>query len=137
MAKVHLVTSEQLDWTQPTRDERLTEDMREKLDEGERGTEYRMREPGTDHSPQLVEIRYQPNSEIKLHSHDEDEIMYIVSGSMQLGSRTVGAGSSLFIAGGTFYGFRVGPEGLQILNFRPRADPSFNLPPPKADQTPA
>jgi hypothetical protein len=33
------------------------------------------------------------------------------------------------VPGGVFYGFRAGPEGLQILNFRARPDSSFHLPP--------
>jgi quercetin dioxygenase-like cupin family protein len=133
MAKVRLIMSDQLAWSQPARDRQLDDDMRSRLGEGELSTEYKIREAGTDHSPQLVEIRYEPHCEIKLHSHDEDEIMYILGGTMLLGNRTVGAGTSLFIAGSTFYGFSAGPDGLHILNFRPRADTTFNLPPEKAE----
>lgn len=132
MAKVRLITSDQLLWVQPTQDAQLSDEERDKLGEGERSTEYRIREAGGEDSPQLVEIRYLPDTEIQLHSHDEDEIMYILAGSMRLGERTIGAGTSLYIAGGTFYGFRAGAEGLHILNFRPRNDISFNLPREKA-----
>jgi len=131
MAKVKLLTSDQIPWSRPMEDERVSEEQRGKLKRGERSTEFRMREAGTADSLQLVEIRYQPDSEIQLHSHDADEIIYILEGSMKIGNRTVGPGASLFIAGGTFYGFRAGPDGLHILNFRPRSDPSFNLPPGK------
>ena len=129
MAKVKLITPDQLPWSRPMEDQRVSDDQRGKLKQGERSTQFRMREAGDADTLQLVEIRYEPNSEIQLHSHDADELIYILEGSMQLGNRTVGPGTSLFIAGGTFYGFSAGPDGLQILNFRPRADPSFNLPP--------
>ena len=132
MAKVRLITSDELPWVHPMRDEQLSDEQRVKLKEGEQSTEYRIREPGGDDTPQLVEIRYLPNAEIQLHSHDVDEIMYVLEGSMRLGERIVGPGTSLSITGRTFYGFQAGPEGLHILNFRPCNDPSFHLPPKKA-----
>ena len=48
---------------------------------------------------------------------------------MRINNRTVGPGACLTIPGGVFYGFHAGPEGLRILNFRPRNDTTFNLPP--------
>ena len=85
---------------------------------------FRLREPGDEKSPQLVELRYEPGSEIRLHSHDEDEIIYVLSGEMRIGNRKLSPGSTLTVPGGVFYGFHAGPEGLVIPNFRPRTDSS-------------
>lgn len=128
MAKVRLTTQDQQDWiVSGERD--LDEAERAKLRQGELTSAYRMREPGGPDFPQLVELRYEPDAEIRLHSHDEDEIIYVLDGQMRVGSRTVGPGACLTVPGGVFYGFHAGPEGLRILNFRPREDTSFNLPP--------
>jgi quercetin dioxygenase-like cupin family protein len=94
--------------------------------EGEISAHYRMRDPGSDRHPQLMEMRYEPNAEIQVHAHDEFEIVYVLAGEMHLGGRTLGPGSTLAITGGTFYGFKAGPDGLQFLNFRPRQDTTFH-----------
>lgn len=82
-------------------------------------------EPGTDTSPQLFEVNYLPGSTIQLHAHEEDEIIYILEGQMQLGNRILDPGSAVFVKGLTLYKFLVGPEGLRILNFRPRGDLTY------------
>jgi len=128
MAKVRLTTHDQQDWiVSGERD--LDHAERAKLRQGELTSAYRMREPGDADSPQLVELRYEPDAEIRVHSHDEDEIVYVLSGEMRINNRVVGPGATLTVPGGVFYGFRAGPMGLTILNFRPRPDASFNLPP--------
>lgn len=127
MARVRLTTEEQQPWI-VSGERNISEEERDKLRQGELTSEYRMREPGGDDFPQLVELRYRPDSEIRLHSHDEDEIIYVLEGSMRINNRTAGPGSCLTIPGGVFYGFHAGPDGLRILNFRPRNDTTFNLP---------
>jgi quercetin dioxygenase-like cupin family protein len=128
MAKVRLTTDDQLPWiVSGERD--ISGEERGKLREGELQSAFRMREPGSEAHPQLVELRYAPDSEIRIHSHDEDEIIYVLSGAMRINNRTLGPGSTLTIPGGTFYGFHAGPDGLCILNFRPRSDTTFHLPP--------
>ena len=73
---------------------------------------------------QLAELEYIPGAEAVVHKHDDDEIIYVVKGEMHFGTRVLGAGSSIYIPGGTFYGFTAGPNGLRILNFRASADVS-------------
>ena len=128
MARVRLTTEEQQPWI-VSGERNISDEERDKLRQGELTSEYRMREPGGEDFPQLVELRYQPDAEIRLHSHDEDEIIYVLEGGMRINNRTVGPGACLTIPGGVFYGFHAGPEGLRILNFRPRNDTTFNLPP--------
>jgi uncharacterized cupin superfamily protein len=72
-----------------------------------------------------MELRYEPHAEIQIHAHDEDEIIYVLAGEMHLGNRVLCPGSTVAIAGKTFYGFKAGPTGLQFLNFRPRQDITF------------
>ena len=128
MARVRLTTEEQQPWI-VSGERTISDEERSKLRHGELTSSYRMREPGSATSPQLVELSYEPDAEIRLHSHDEDEIIYVADGAMRINNRTLGPGACLTIPGGVIYGFRAGPEGLRILNFRPREDNSFNLPP--------
>ncbi len=128
MAKVRLTTEEKLPWI-ISGERNLPDEERGKLREGELQSAYRVREPGSEAHPQLVELRYEPDSEIRVHSHDEDEIIYVLGGAMRINNRVLGPGATLTIPGGTFYGFHAGKDGLSILNFRPRADTTFNLPP--------
>jgi hypothetical protein len=61
---------------------------------------------------------YQADYEVPVHSHTEDEIIFVRAGSVRLGNRLYGPGSALAIKAHTKYGFRAGPEGLSFVNFR-------------------
>ena len=125
MARIRIRTEDQLTWQQSEEGDDGDYD-REKLGEDELHTQFRIREMGSDSAPQLIELRYEPHAEIQLHAHDEDEIIYVLNGELRLGQRSFSSGTSVFIAGGTYYTFRAGAEGLQILNFRPRKDLTFH-----------
>ena len=56
--------------------------------------------------------------EVAVHSHSEDEVIFVRAGSVRLGKRVHGPGTAIAIGADTKYGFRAGPEGLSILNFR-------------------
>lgn len=125
MAKIRIRTEDQLIWQQSAEGDDGDYD-RDKLGEDELHTQFRIREMGSDAAPQLIELLYEPHAEIQLHAHDEDEIIYVLKGELRLGQRSFYPGTSVFIAGGTYYTFRAGAEGLQILNFRPRKDLTFH-----------
>jgi mannose-6-phosphate isomerase-like protein (cupin superfamily) len=81
--------------------------------------------PGSNDELQLFEVRCDPDVTFNSHAHDEDEIMYVLSGEIVLGRRRYPAGSAIYIPGRTLYSFRSGPEGLRFLNFRPRKDATY------------
>jgi hypothetical protein len=110
-----LVTVEQL-----LRDKGASEDHIRSLPEDALTAKMRIFEEGSDCSPQLFESQVPPNLTAPVHSHDEDEIIYILKGEMVFGSNSYPKGSSIFVAANTRYGFRAGPEGVRFLNFRPR-----------------
>jgi hypothetical protein len=56
--------------------------------------------------------------ETVVHSHSEDEVIFIHTGSVRLGNRLYGPGTALAIAADTKYGFFSGPDGLGFVNFR-------------------
>jgi hypothetical protein len=61
---------------------------------------------------------YQADYEVPVHSHTEDEIIFVRAGGMRLGKRLYGPGTALAIRANTKYGFRAGPDGLSFVNFR-------------------
>lgn len=128
MAKVRVHSVDQLTWKtvrEETRDKPL-----EHLSEADLNAQVLIHEAGSETGCQLFETIFEAGAEVAVHRHDEDEIMYVVDGEMVVGARRLLPGSSLFIAGGTFYGFKAGPSGLRFLNFRPRADNTY-IPAPK------
>jgi hypothetical protein len=56
--------------------------------------------------------------ETALHSHSEDEVIFVRAGTIRLGNRLHGPGTALAIAANTKYGFWSGPDGLSFVNFR-------------------
>lgn len=53
------------------------------------------------------------------HSHDLDEVMYIVEGGISMGKRRCGPGTVIYLEARTQYGFTVWDEGVRFLNIRP------------------
>jgi hypothetical protein len=64
---------------------------------------------------------YKADYEVAVHSHTEDEIIFVRAGSVKLGNRLFGPGTALAIAANTKYGFRAGPDGLSFVNFRAKS----------------
>jgi hypothetical protein len=58
------------------------------------------------------------DTEAGIHSHSEDEIIFVVEGQIRLGAKLYDAGTALQIAAETFYSFTPGPAGLGFINFR-------------------
>jgi hypothetical protein len=58
------------------------------------------------------------DKETAVHSHSEDEVIFVHTGSIRLGNRVYGPGTALAIAADTKYGFFSGPDGLGFVNFR-------------------
>jgi hypothetical protein len=62
--------------------------------------------------------------ETDVHSHSEDEVIFVRAGSIRLGNRVHGPGTALAIAANTKYGFFSGRAGLSLVNFR-GASPTY------------
>ena len=105
------------DWT--------TEEIKSQISDLELHSSIIVHEPGSTESLQLFEVFFLPGTKVDIHAHDEEEIMYVVSGEMIVGQRVLKPGSSIYISGSTLYGFRAGDEGLRVLNFRPRTDSTY------------
>lgn len=125
MANIRIHDAAQMRWRQAAD---IAAERGIELMEEFRGTGLLFHERGDDRHPQLFELRFEPGSEVSVHAHEQDEIFYVVAGSMKLGQRELGPGSSVFVQGNTLYSFGAGEDGLQVLNFRPRYDQSHISP---------
>lgn len=52
------------------------------------------------------------------HSHDADCVYYIIAGSLVMGTQTLRKGDGMFIPADATYAYEVGPEGVEVLEFR-------------------
>ena len=52
------------------------------------------------------------------HSHDQDEVIYVVEGMLTLDDQECGPGTLIFNEKDTVYGFTVGDQGVRFLNIR-------------------
>ena len=53
-----------------------------------------------------------------VHSHGEDEVMFVLEGGFSMGARECGPGTVVYIENDTKYGLRIGDEGVRFLNIR-------------------
>ena len=70
----------------------------------------------------LLYAWFKPGFPLPRHSHDKDCLYYIVSGSLRLGTEELGAGDGFVLTADTPYTYAIGPEGLEILEFRHEGD---------------
>jgi quercetin dioxygenase-like cupin family protein len=70
----------------------------------------------------LLHVRHDgADRRVRAHSHSQDEIIHMLSGSIALGSRVLGPGSSLCIPADVRYAFVGGARGYAYLNYRAAA----------------
>ncbi len=66
----------------------------------------------------LTHVWFKPGYPLPLHSHDADCLYYIIAGSVRLGTEELGPRDSFFIPADVPYTYRIGPEGVELLEFR-------------------
>jgi hypothetical protein len=59
------------------------------------------------------------------HSHDSDCMYYVIAGSLQLGTETLGPRDSFFVPANVPYTYCPGPDGVEVLEIR--HNPDFNF----------
>lgn len=123
MARVRIHDATDQDWHLIR--EWTSDEIAGQISELELASSIREHARGSESTLQLFEVKFLPGTLVDIHAHDEEEIMYVVEGEMLVGERSLRAGSSVYIAGSTLYSFRAGPNGLRVLNFRPRQDATY------------
>ena len=73
----------------------------------------------------ITHVWFKKDYPLLLHSHNADCLYYIVAGSLQLGTETLGPQDSFFIPADGAYTYRPGPEGVELLEIRNAAKFDF------------
>jgi hypothetical protein len=89
-------------------------------------------------------VHHAPGNFTPMHSHDVDQIVLVLEGTMHSGNRSFGPGSGFFTPKGKRYQLRAGDEGALRVEWRPSplrmstdwAEPRPDLP-GRAASTPA
>jgi len=66
----------------------------------------------------LMYVWFKSGFPLYRHSHGPDCLYEVIGGSLQIGEDVLKKGDGFFIPAGTPYAFTVGPEGVEILEFR-------------------
>ena len=66
----------------------------------------------------LVTVEFAPGFIVARHSHTSDCLYYILEGEIFLGRRALGPGDGFFLPADHPYGYRAGPQGVKLLEFR-------------------
>ena len=66
----------------------------------------------------LVSLDFPPGAMLPRHSHSTDCLYYIVTGGIAMGQRQLGPGDGFFAPSDQPYAYRVGSEGVKLLEFR-------------------
>jgi hypothetical protein len=66
----------------------------------------------------LAHVWFKADFPLPLHSHDADCLYYIVAGSLQLGTETLGPRDSFFVPCNAAYAYKPGPDGVELLEIR-------------------
>lgn len=73
----------------------------------------------------LVRVWFKPNYHLPRHSHDDDCLYFVLSGQVLMGAQVLEAGDGFYVPKDSVYGYRAGPEGAEVLEFRHST--SFNI----------
>jgi hypothetical protein len=66
----------------------------------------------------LTHVWFKSGYPLPLHSHSGDCLYYILAGDIRIGTNRLGAGDGFFVASDVAYTYEVGPEGVEVLEFR-------------------
>jgi mannose-6-phosphate isomerase-like protein (cupin superfamily) len=66
----------------------------------------------------LVHAWFGENFPLPRHTHSGDCLYFVLRGELRMGSKTVKAGSGLFVPNGRPYTYRAGVGGVEVLEFR-------------------
>ena len=66
----------------------------------------------------LTYVWFKSGYPLPLHSHSNDCLYHILAGTLKIGKEVLGVGDGFFVAKDVAYTYEVGPEGVEVLEFR-------------------
>lgn len=105
--------------------DRLTPEQLRRLTDDQRRSRLTAYFPESDESLNFFKVELPPNCVVDQHAHSAAEVIYVLEGSINLGSRVAEPGDAVFVDEYTLYGFRSGSAGCTFLNFRGVPDVAY------------
>jgi quercetin dioxygenase-like cupin family protein len=110
MGKITIIRDAERDWQE------VRPEWAAKYKEGDAGLRFKRLLAGdVPAMPNMQRSQYHPNHHEPNHSHPEDEILYILSGTVFFGKRQLVAGDALHVPRDTIYSLRTGDTGAEFL----------------------
>ena len=66
----------------------------------------------------LTHVWFKSGFPLPRHSHDTDCLYYILAGSLQIGTESLGPGDGFFVGSDVPYAYTPGDQGVELLEFR-------------------
>jgi quercetin dioxygenase-like cupin family protein len=66
----------------------------------------------------LAKVSLAADMILPAHTHNVDCLYYVIAGRLHLGRRCLGPGAGFYVPRGARYGYRAGPDGVTVLEFR-------------------
>ncbi|MFP3739982.1 cupin domain-containing protein, partial [Burkholderia sp. SIMBA_019] len=66
----------------------------------------------------LTYLWFKGNYVLPVHTHNPDCLYCVIAGEIHLGKQVLTSGDGFFVAADTPYGYSVGPQGVEVLEFR-------------------
>ena len=67
--------------------------------------------------PSIMIRIWGPETDIPIHSHDFDEMFYVLSGEVRMGDTVYTEGACIYIPAGVPYGPTTAPKGVHLLRY--------------------
>lgn len=110
MPKVILMRDAECQW------EQASGDWQAKYAEGDKGLRFkRLMRHGTPGLPNMQRTEYMPHHHEPPHSHPEDEVIFVLSGTLFHGRDRLGFGDAIYVARDTTYSLRTEDEGASFV----------------------
>ncbi len=110
MAQVMVIREADKDWRE------VSADWPGRHKPGEPKVIYKvLMERGEPGKPNMQRTSYEPQHFEPPHSHEEDEVLYLLGGELQFGDLTLGLGDALFVPKNTRYSLRAGAAGCEFV----------------------
>ena len=106
---VIVIRDQETDWLEPPAE------WPGKAKAGEPSLAYKALRAGGAGQRNMQRTRYEPRHFEPPHSHDEDEVIFLLGGVIHYGDQDLKAGDAIYVPKGARYSLRAGDDGAEFL----------------------
>jgi quercetin dioxygenase-like cupin family protein len=109
MGKIMIIRDADADWND------VSPEWKAKAEPDNPGLKFKRLLPTAEGMPNMQRTIYEPHHLEAPHAHPEDEILYLLGGTILAGTQSLTAGDALYVARDTTYTLKAGAEGAEFL----------------------